>query len=429
MGETVCLSESGDYFNFFRTTALQPLVTRPFEVAGASTSVSNINTMLPFGDRVILMGDRSQYALLSRGDMFAAETASVENISDFPAEPHVHPVTSGPSIFFGTRRGDFSGLYQYAGINRDDIRMDAVEVSSHVPRFIKGNLRKLAANHQQGVLAALTNDDRGSLYFYNYFVSGGELLQNAFWKGTFNDAEIHHIEFIDNELIILVRHTSGFCIEKMVFKSGLVDTGLSYLNHVDRKFTAVGGEHAWANESTPITPPTGYEFEENAPLQVITDTGEILAVDSVDGPWSSPSPLPYMIHVKGDYEDRTVYVGEKYNFLYKFSEQLLREGNPPRPISQGRMNLRYGTLLYEDTGFFKVNVTPIDRNTYEYKLGAVLGITDVGETPVTSGRLKYPIHTKASHATIEVSNDTPLPTRLTGAEFEFSWTSRARRLV
>ena len=115
--------------------------------------------------------------------------------------------------------------------------------------------------------------------------------------------------------------------------------------------------------------------------------------------------------------------------MYKFSEQLLREGNPPRPISQGRMNLRYGTLLYEDTGFFKVNVTPIDRNTYEYKLGAVLGITDVGETPVTSGRLKYPIHTKASHATIEVSNDTPLPTRLTGAEVEFSWTSRARRLV
>ena len=93
------------------------------------------------------------------------------------------------------------------------------------------------------------------------------------------------------------------------------------------------------------------------------------------------------------------------------------------------MNLRYGTLLYENTGFFKVSVTPKNRNTYEYKLGTIVGVSSVGESTVGDGKLKYPIHTKASDATITITNDTPLPSRLTGAEFEFSWNARSRRLA
>ena len=370
------------------------------------------------------MGDRSQYALLSRGDSFAAEYAAIEHISSFPSEPGADAITAGPSIFFATRRGsEFAGLYQYAGVNRDDIRMDAVEVSGHVPRYISGNVRNLAAHHQQGVVAVLTNSERGSLYFYNYYIAGQKLVQNAWWKAVFHDAEIYHMEFIDDALMLFIKHTSGFYIEKITFKSGLVDTGLTYLNHLDRKFTGTGGTYNSGNNTTPIAVPSGYKFQTDAPFQVVETDGSIKTISSLEG---DPN---YIIHVEGNLQGKTMLVGEKYTFKYKFSEQLLREGDPPRPISEGRMTLRYGTLLYEDTGFFKVTVTPGIKNTYEYKLGNVVGVSSIGDTTVTDGKLKYPIHSKASDVTIEVTNDTPLPTRLTGAEFEFSWVSRSRRLA
>ena len=300
--------------------------------------------------------------------------------------------------------------------------MNAVEVSAHVPRYISGNITKIASHSREGIVACLTSTDKSSLYFYSYYVAGDRLVQNAWWKATFNDSEIHHIEFIDNDLILFVKHTSGFFLEKMVFKSGRVDSGLSYLNHLDRRFSATGGTYASASDTTPIQAPAGYKFESDDPIQVISQDGVIPTISSVDA-------VNFKVHVNGNFAGKTMYVGEKYTMKYAFSEQLMREGNPPRPIAEGRISLRYGTLLYEDTGFFKVSVTPVNRSTYEYKLGAVTGVSSIGTSTVRDGRLKYAVHTKASDATIEVTNDTPLPSRLTGAEFEFSYNARSRRMA
>ena len=127
----------------------------------------------------------------------------------------------------------------------------------------------------------------------------------------------------------------------------------------------------------------------------------------------------------------TWYAGEKYEMSYQMSNVTLKEPSPGGGraiIADGRAQLRYGTLVYDESSFFTVEVTQDHRDTNYHKFtGRILGSGNltIGGIPIESGEYRFPVFSKADQVTITIKNDAPLPSNLMSAEFELNWNPRA----
>ena len=117
---------------------------------------------------------------------------------------------------------------------------------------------------------------------------------------------------------------------------------------------------------------------------------------------------------------------------YRFSQRRLIGSEQGRDeILSGRLQLHHFYIKFEETGFFKVEVTPENRDTSTHKFtGRLLGSVSstLGDINLESGTFKVPIMSRADRVDIDVKNDTFLPTQLASAEYEAMFHMRSRRI-
>ena len=135
-----------------------------------------------------------------------------------------------------------------------------------------------------------------------------------------------------------------------------------------------------------------------------------------------------------DVRNSKFIIGEPYEMHYRFSSQRLTEasgGQKTGEIISGRLQLKHFYIKFENTGFFKVEVTP-DHNltsTQEFT-GRFLGAasSSIGTVSLETGTFKVPVMSRADRVTIDVKNNTFLPTILSSAEYEAMFHMRSRRI-
>lgn len=66
-GENVILSETAEYFNYFRTTVTQITDAEVIDLAVGGTTVAKLKHAIPFSDRLVLFANQAQFSLQSQG--------------------------------------------------------------------------------------------------------------------------------------------------------------------------------------------------------------------------------------------------------------------------------------------------------------------------------------------------------------------------
>jgi len=138
------------------------------------------------------------------------------------------------------------------------------------------------------------------------------------------------------------------------------------------------------------------------------------------------------ITATGDFTNSKFIIGEPFEMHYRFSQQRLTQGEGAgSELISGRLQLHHFYIKYEDTGFFKVEVTPDyrDTNTYTFS-GNVLGAASstIGSINLATGMFKVPVMSKADRVNIDIKNNTFLPAKLASAEYEAMFHMRSRRI-
>ena len=210
--ENVILSETADYFNYFSTTVLSILDTAPVDVAVSNNQVAILKSAIPFQESLVLFSDLQQFKLTS--DEFLTPTsANVDVATNFEVSTETKPVAAGKTIFFPFQRGAFSGIREYF-IDIASQTNDANEITSHVPDYIEGTVKKLAVSSNEEVLCVMGDTDRKELIVYKYYYTDQEKLQSSWSKWRF-DAEIIDMEFIGSVGFMLFRRGTKIYLEKL----------------------------------------------------------------------------------------------------------------------------------------------------------------------------------------------------------------------
>ena len=421
---SVILSEAGEYFNFFRTTVRSLLDSDPIDVNVASTKVTKLKSAVGFQENLILFGERGQF-VLKGGDLLTPKTVSINPITNYETDTSTTPLELGSYIYFPFSRGSFSGIREFT-LNANVDTYDSVEITSHVPQYIPANIIDVAGSTSENAICVLSSTDTNSIYIYKYYWEGNQKVLASWSKFTFAFT-ILGFEFIESDLFIVATKNGTTQLLKIPLEEKLIDTGASFNTYLDMRVEGVvnssGVVVVDSVANLPYTP-------EN------TDTVQVYTREDSSTGTKAGALLPCTVNsnvvtVDSSHDTTPVWVGIKYTMSYTFSEQLFRQRANQRnsPSGYQRHFLKGGTLFFDDTSSFKVEVTPKARQTYTNVFTSnIVGSTVVGTLPIESGSFSFPIMSSAKDTEIKLINETGLPSNFQSAEFESFIHSRSRRV-
>lgn len=431
-GEYVSLSEAGEFFNFFRTTVTQLLDSAPIDVGVGGTDVNKLERAADFSDRLVLFSERAQF-ILQGVPILTPSTATITRATTFNFSGQCPPVPSGNTLFFPFSRGDYSGVREFYKTNETDINFDATESTLQVPRYIKGTITTMTASNHEDIMVIKAGDD-DILYAYKFFRTPQGRIQSAWFKMTFPEANVLQVGFLQQSLFMVVKRGSKTFLERMDLQTGKVDTGSDYITHLDFRVQITGNGADTPAAGTVInlqnTARPDYELTsaEQALVQVVSEDGEQMTIDSVTAT---------TITLKESFAATDKFwIGLPYTMRYELTKPTFKRTNQTggiETIATGRHQLRYMTVLYDDSAFFTVKVTnevaDTDGTPIEYPFSGRFLSTGgfLGQIPSVDGKFRFPVFAESDAVKIEIENDSPFPSNIQSLQFEAQYTDRSQR--
>lgn len=139
---------------------------------------------VPIQDNLLLFSNLNQFTL-SASQLLTPAEVTVDQSTKYECDLTTSPVGAGNSVFFATKSGSYAGVREF--FTRDDTEIkDAVDITSHVPEYLTGNIREFAASSNEDMLVALTTSDKKECYVYKWYNSSQERLQSSWSKWKFS---------------------------------------------------------------------------------------------------------------------------------------------------------------------------------------------------------------------------------------------------
>ena len=400
--ENVILSRSGEFvnFDFFRKSTLTIVDSDPIDIAVSSNKVSILKHAVPFNESLILFSDLTQFKLT--GQPLTPETVAISNTTEFEASLQAKPAQAGKFVYFASKRGNWSGMWEYF-VDTDTDTNDANEITAHVPEYIDGEITNIQASSNEDMILVQADDDPEAIYVYRYYFSGREKLQSAWSKWTFGD-DVIHFSFNLADVFLLIKRGSNLHLEKMNLSvdeaEAVTDGGFPILLDRRVKFETGGVT------TLPYTAPSDIEY--------VDERGKIITSSDVSGLLS---------------DGEVVYAGVPYTFKYQFSEPVVKIND--RPATTAKLKLRSYAVVYNDTGFFQAKVTPDRRSTYTSTFtGRIVGGASnlLSKAAIDSGTYKFGVLADSKDTKIILESDNHLPCYFQSAEIEAFYVLRSRRM-
>ena len=400
--ENVIFSRAGEFteFDFFRKSTLAIVDSDPIDVAVSSNKVNILKHAIPFNNTLLLFSELTQFKVTA-DPLLTPETINVSSTTEFEASLRAKPAAAGKFVYFATKRGAWSGMWEYF-VDSDTDTNDAAEITSHVPQYLDGEIKNIQASSNEDMILVQSTGEPQSIYVYRYYWQGREKLQASWSKWTFGD-DVLSMSFNLSDIYILVKRGTNLFLERINLS---VDDATNYTTGqfpimLDRRVQLETG----GLTSVPYS---------SASLVYVNQRGRIITQPDVAALLAA---------------SEKVYAGIPYTFKYQFSEPVLKQEN--KPITTGHLQLRNYAVVYNDTGYFQVKVTPLRRSTYTRTFtGRIVGASTniLNQAGIDSGTYRFGVLGKSDSIDIVLESNNHFPCVFQSAEWEGFFVLRSRRM-
>lgn len=421
-GSVVCMSETGNYFNFYRTSSLTVKDSDPVEVYALGAEDDTIRHSVIFDKSLLLFGDRRQYSIDGRVPVTSATTtviqsSAVEDATDAP------PVTVGDLVFFAKRREESSQLYQ---IEVGDVQdtSNSVDVGLQLSDYLAGRPMELLATSSPNLVLMRCYSAPTSVFVFRYMDVGRERVLDS-WSRFDYGADFGEI-----------------------FGMTLHDDQVLLFSHREARAGALGadGGYGWvAVDAQPLLSSTSAVpyLDSWRPLSKLT--GGEASRSWWNQPWLSAAVTknsPYWLYgsrnaptalasLQVDFPDlrgTDVVAGLEYPSGMILTSPFRRDSKgAPLP---GRLTVNHVSVAVKNSGKFRYSVLVDDFPTAEQevtirKVGVATNL--VGRQPVVTGTVPVFVGRNARDYRLQLSSVDWQPLTFTTIEWTGQWFSNTPR--
>lgn len=209
--DNVILSESGGYYNFFATTAMDVLDSDPIDAGIDSNTVSVIRNVNTTAGALTLWSDNAQF-LLSGGEILSPATTRISQTSSYALTNDIAPITVDNEILFFNEIGDWLEVLSYNPASLQADKSSAESISAHIPEYIPKGIDTVCIASASNMVFLFSKTQPTKIFVYKYYISGNERKISAWFTWTF-DETIVDIEVLNNKLYIMANVNDALFIE------------------------------------------------------------------------------------------------------------------------------------------------------------------------------------------------------------------------
>ena len=429
--QNIVWSGVGDFFNFWRASAVTLLESDPIDINAATTQVSLLRHGVMYQGSYVLWSDQNQFNV-SGNSSLTPQTATMIPVSTYEnLSADVAPVSSVRRTFFAFDRNTFVGIGEwyydiYYHLSLSD------DITEHVATLIPQGVYRFINTDVEQALFVLSTGDPSSVWVYKYLWENTDKKQSAWTRWQFPGATIIDGFYYKDTLYLTVNRGGDMRLEKLRLTPSLTDPGGVPVTFLDSRV-----DSTWLpapvydpdNDQTtyllPYTPPSDGSFV--AIAQAGSDAapqfmnGTVLAAGTPDG----------AVVLQGDTTGYPLWFGTPFTTTYTFSPLYYRDTTANSVIQEGKLQLLKLDVSFQNTGYFRVEITPSGRSTkvHEY-CGWQIGdaLPDVDSPPAMRTTVRsFPVFANNEKVLIQLINDTALPSSFTRVEWKGNFVPKTRK--
>jgi len=421
--DAVILSQAGDYFNFFSTSAISISDADPIDMTASATKPSTIKAALGTPKGLLLFAENSQFLLSSPDTAFGPATVQLKELSSYSYSSDVKPLETGVSVIFSTEADTYSKVFEMA-VDSVDNRPLVAENTRIIPEYIPPNLTTSTTSPNNSFVSF--GNDTDTLYTFKYFNVGNErsLAGWAKWKMP---TKVKLFGF-DHDTGYFVLYNDGkHILSKLEIlddaeTSPITAAGQSFVPRLDNYLfkSEVTQENSGTTKKK-LRFPAGCYVEGKQPNIIITQSGqETLFLR----PEIQSDSTGFYVEVDNEDAAEDFILGLEYDMkivlpsFFLTQDKRADRNNIPMVETvyldlyySGRYNVTVAKTGYTDMSV-DLDVTPAD--IYKANEVAVQELTTKA----------VPVYSRGDYVTITIKASDPLPASITSYSWEGHYSTR-----
>lgn len=422
-GETVIMSRSNLFFNFWRESSQTASDTDPIEIYADTDRVSILYNYQILNGDLTLFSDNAQF-VLDGSKPVTKENATLQQVTSYPNETGVRPQAAGENVFFAYNAASYVGVRELFTDNYSDTKK-AYPITDYVSKYMTGRCKQMLASPSLNTMFIRTYTDLTKLFVYNWIWQDNSKVQSA-WHMWQMDGEVLYTFYIDDILYVVYRVLGKTYLDYIYLVNDPDTTGLSYSTKVDHKVEVT------ATYDDTISK---YKFKlpydrDDVVCTIHTggydgDLGSaFIAEYAGNGDWTSSENL------SPDKQTLQVICGVKFRMSYIPTQPIVKDFRE-RVIGLSSIIMSNLFIHYEITGDIYVTATPKNGQARDYHFsGRYMGTAAnlVGAPVLENGTYRVPIRQRAEDMQIEIWSDTHYPLTIRDMEMDGTFHQRGQRL-
>lgn len=429
-GENVILSKSGEFFQFWMSSAVELQDTDPIDLAVSHNTVSILFHAVPFAEELLLFSAQTQFVLRAEG-ILSPKNARIDQVTEFSCNTRTRPVGAGRRIYFPAERAQYTTIKEFYAVQDVTNIKNAQDVTSHVPSLIPNGVHKIISSTVENILLVLTEGAEDTAYVYKYLFIDEERIQASWSLWNFNGGMILGGGFFDSQLHLVIQRGSGLFLEKMAFTYNTKDyEDEPYRAFIDRKVISApipAQNYDHINDMTAI--------DIQACYGAALDSGVygVITPDGLYQQFDVSEMTNGTVKLIGNWTGQKMTIGQTYRWKFSFSEIMLKsvDERGTKSDTEGRLQLRNFWVNYVESGFFRAVVEHFDKQTFYYEMTARIlgsGRNKLGIMPLETGVFKFPVQSLSANCRISIESSYPTPVSIIGAGWEGNYYRRSQRI-
>ena len=195
--DSVILSQSGQQYNFYHTSAQTLTDADPIDLEASTTKPATLHGILPTTQGLILFSKNQQFLMTAEDNIFTPTKTTIRTISNYEMDDSVDPIDMGTNINFISKTPSYTRIFGMITRGQDE-NPQVLDVGRVVNEWVPATVDTFIASTQNQFIA-MSSQSEDKVYFYLTYNDGEKnIVQSWFnWQlpGTVQTIAVDSDEF------------------------------------------------------------------------------------------------------------------------------------------------------------------------------------------------------------------------------------------
>jgi len=423
-GDSVSMSQAGDYFNFYHKTATTQVIADPIDLSCASIKPAVLRSVTPIPQGLLLFSDNQQFLMEAENGTWTPASVNIRTISNYEGDRYIKPADLGSTVMFVSRNQSWARTFEIFTRGQREAPT-VLEASKIVPEWIPNSITSAVGSPQNGLWIG-TGRSLKDIYMFRYYEESEERKLAAWvrWKLPSN---IIYADIREDVLYVLISDVKGYIVlaHKLVQSPSAGGLTNYFGNTVDPyldQWAVISSTPTFANRVTKVYIPS--HFDTTKEMQYVVGLLKVNPTNQLESGLSnvinvlSDGGGDYF-EIPGDVTGNYIYIGYSFQMeitLPRYQYSLGDQGYDfTSYTTTARMKFYTGL-----GGALHFNIKDNTRNEWT----DVSGVSIAGTYPASTSPFRdaytytVPVYQRPDNYTMKILSKNPYPISLVAMQWE-----------